>query len=188
MSVIVGIPDKQERRRAGEFPHVTDILKDAGLIDTAYFTEEMRERGTEVHKAAEAFDAGAFDEILLPPDVRPRVQQYQRFIREAAPEILSIEETVYNRPLRYCGRLDRRVIIGTREGVLDIKGPSRFPWQAIQLALYAACFPRPLARWTLHLSDDRYQLIEHKDRDDWNVAKAALTLASWKEKHGNGNG
>jgi hypothetical protein len=38
--------------------------------------------------------------------------------------------------------------------------------------------------WTLHLSDERYQLIQHEDRDTWKVAMAAITIAGWRLKHG----
>ena len=64
-----------------------------------------------------------------------------------------------------------------------LKGPARFAWHGVQVAMYAACFARPLARATLHLTDERYQWIEHKDRNDWTVAKACLTVASWKQAH-----
>ena len=94
------------------------------------------------------------------------------------------EESVANVIYQYEGRLDRRIRINGREGILDIKGPFQASWQAIQLSLYQGCFAHPLARWTLHLSDDRYQLIEHKGREDWAVAKAAITIAAWKERNG----
>lgn len=170
--------------RRTDLAHVTDILRRAGLVDAAWFTEEARDRGSAVHMAAHYLDERDLDWGSVPPDVLPRLRQYQRFLDEVRPEILSIEEEVTNEVFGYCGHLDRRVIINGREGVLDLKAPSRAAWQAIQLALYAACFPRPLARWTLHLSDERYQLIEHKNRRDWDVAKAAILLAAWREEHG----
>jgi hypothetical protein len=165
-----------------EYPHVTAILQASGLVDTSWFTDEARDRGSALHAAAHFLDEGDLDWESVDPSVLPRLRQYQKFLEEVKPEILSIEESVVNETLLYCGRLDRRVRIGGREGVLDIKSPYRAAWQALQVAMYGACFPRPLARWTLHLSDERYQLIEHKNRGDWSVAKAAITIAAWKEK------
>lgn len=164
-------------------PHVTTILARAGLVDATWFTTEARDRGTALHMAAQFMDDGDLDWNTVAPDVLPRLRAYQRFKDEVKPEILAIEEPVENLALRYCGRLDRRVRINGREGVLDLKSPAFEPWQCLQTALYAACFPRPMARWTLHLADHRYTLIEHKDRRDWEVAKAAITLAAWKESH-----
>ena len=140
----------------------------------------------------EAFEAAGWrfrpeadlDWRTVPPDVLPRLRQYQIFRDEMKPEILSIEEAVENEALRYCGRLDRRIKIAGREGILDMKSPSRCAWHPLQLAMYAACFPRPLARWNLYLYDERYQLIEHKDRSDWEVCKAILTLYAWRQRNG----
>lgn len=169
-------------------PHVTEILARAGLIDATWFTDYARERGHRVHVATQFLDEGiGFDWSAVPPDVLPRVRQYQKFLDDIRPEILSVEEEVENLTLRYQGKLDRRARINGSEGILDIKPPSREPWHRLQLALYSGCFTRPMKRWNLHLGDERYQLIEHKDRSDWDVAKACITLAAWKEKHANGS-
>lgn len=167
-----------------ELPHVTTILKTAGLIDTTWFTDQGRDRGSALHEATHYLDEGDLKWDTVDESIASRLSQYQRFKEQVQPEILSIEEAVTNSSFQYCGRLDRRVRINGREGVLDIKSPSRSPWQALQVALYALCFDRPMARWTLHLSEERYQLIEHRDRKDYAVAKAAVLLAAWRQKHG----
>jgi len=174
--------------RRTDLIHVTDILHQAGLVDTSWFTEEMRDRGSDVHVACHFLDEGDLSFESLTPPVLARVRQYQQFLDDVKPEILSIEEQVENAALRYCGTLDRRLRIGGVEGVLDIKGTAILSWHALQLSLYAGCFTQFLRRWNLYLFDDRYKLVEHKDPTDWQTAKAALTLAFWKEKHGNGNG
>lgn len=168
--------------RRTDLPHVTDILARAGLIDTQWFKEYDLSRGSAVHAATHFLDQGDLSWESVDPVIVGRLRSYQRFLDEVKPIILAIEEGVENTALRYCGTLDRRVMLRGREAVIDIKGPSRAAWQGIQVAMYAACFPRPLARYSLHLSDERYQLIEHKDRTDWDVAKAAITLVAWKER------
>ena len=164
--------------------HVTDVLRRAGLVDASWFTEEARDRGTAVHMAAHYLDEGDLDWESLDPSVVPRVRQYQHFLEEVRPEMLAIEEPVSNEALQYCGRLDRRVKINGRECIVDFKGPSEAAWNGIQLAGYAGCFTRPLGRFNLYLSDERYRLVERKERSDWDVFKVALVLAAWKEKHG----
>lgn len=165
-------------------PHVTELLAKAGLIDTQWFRDFDLERGTALHRAAHYLDLGDLDWSTVDPLIAGRLRQYQRFKDEVRPVIVSAEEKVSNQAYNFCGTLDRRVFINGRLGILDIKGPSRAPWQALQLALYALCFPGPLARWTLHLSDERYMLIEHADPNDYAAAKAAVTLVAWRERHG----
>jgi len=167
-----------------KLPHVTTILRSAGLIDTAWFTDEAREKGSALHAATAFLDEGDLDWSTVDDRIVSRLHQYQRFKEEVQPQILSIEERVKNVTLRYVGRLDRRVIIAGRVGVLEIKGPGRVAWHAVQLSMYAACFEGPaLARWSVHIEDEKYQLIEHRNRRDWGAAKAALTLAAWKEQY-----
>lgn len=165
-------------------PHVTNVLHRAGLVDTAWFRQEHLDKGSALHAAARYLDEADLNWNSVYKSVLPRLRQYQLFLDGVKPTILSIEESVVNDVFRYCGRLDRRVIINGREGVLDLKGPARAPWQAVQVAMYAACFGHYMQRWTLHLSDERYQLIQHRSRLDWEAAKAALTLAAWKETNG----
>lgn len=175
------------RRDSAGRPHVTDVLQLAGLVDSTYFTDASRELGTAVHVACHYLDEGDLDWDSVNPNVILRVRQYQKFLDEVKPEILSIEEEVVNEAFHYCGRLDRRVRINGVEAIIDFKGPSESAWNGVQLAGYAACFSRPLARFNLYLSDERYRLIERKERADWEVFKAALLMAAWKEAHGNGH-
>lgn len=169
---------------AAEWPHVTSIIRAAGLIDVSHYTDADRDRGTIVHQLCEYHDQGDLDEECLEamdPTAVARFAQWKRFLAEAQPNVLSIEERVVSRELRYQGRLDRRVRLGTRVGVLDIKGPSCEPWIGVQLAAYAHAVGGVQARWSLHLSDSAYKLIEWTDRLDWDVFRAALIINTWKE-------
>jgi hypothetical protein len=165
-------------------PHVTTILRRAGLVDAAWFTDEARDRGSALHSATQFLDEGDLDWDTVDASIVQRLVRYQEFLEEVRPVMIAVEESVTNEALQYCGTLDRRLYIHDREGVLDIKPPTKCAWHGVQVAMYASCFDRPLARWTLHLGDERYQLMEHKSREDWQVAKAALVIAAWKEKHG----
>jgi hypothetical protein len=180
------MPDPIRAEAAPEWtrwPHVTDILAKAGLIDVTFFTAAARDIGTAVHAATHYLDEGDLRWESVDPVVLPRLRSYQRFLDEVKPVVLSVEEVVLHEAYRYQGRLDRRMQINGREAVVDIKGPSRAPWQAIQVAAYAGTFARPMARYTLHLDDEKYQLIEHRGRRDFDVFKAALTIAAWRSEH-----
>src|SRR5262245_23208034 len=165
--------------------HVTEALALSGIVDTQWFTEESRARGTAVQLATRFLDEGDLDSSSVDPAILPRLRSYERFKAEVQPEILTIEEPVVNTTYRYCGTLDRRVRINRREGILDIKGlpaSSHGP----QTAGYAGCFigGERFARWGLYLQDDGYRLIEFTGREDWSVFLASLTIASWRRIHG----
>lgn len=165
-------------------PHVTEILKRSGLVDTTWFSDEVRDRGTIVHEATEFLDQDDLDweslEEMEDPSILLRVRQYEKFKRDTGIEILKIELPVTHR-LGYVGRLDRVVILNARKGILDIKGTTESPWHGVQLAAYAACFNEPLARWNLYLKDDAYRLRERTNPRDFDAFKAAMVLAQWKE-------
>jgi hypothetical protein len=161
------------------YPHVTAILKDAGLINVEWFTEEMRDRGSAVHLATQYLDEGDLDEdSVLDDGVAAKVEQYKRFKKESGVMIYGIEEEVFHKTLKYQGRVDRRVLINDRMGVLDIKGVAEAEWHGAQLAAYAKCYNVPLARWNLYLHTDRYRLIERKDPRDFSIFLEALKCQS----------
>lgn len=165
-------------------PHVTAILKEAGLIDASHFTERARDLGTAVHAATQYLDEGDLDEAGLEPLIRPRLEAYKAFLREIRPTILCIETAVHHPIHQYVGRCDRLVTINQEVGVLDIKGPGLADWHGLQTEAYRHCIdPMPTGRWTLHLSDDGYKLVEHRRRDDWPAFLAALTLYNWRRNH-----
>ena len=172
-------------------PHVTAVLAECGLIDATWFKDYDMERGTATHKACEYLDQDDLQIDSLDDAVMRRVTQYQRFKNEMRPEILAIEADVRHASLSYVGRLDRVVRLSSVVGILDIKGPSQAPWTGLQTCAYlrawnsdAVANPTALRRWSLHLSDDNYKLVEHTSRRDWPAFQAALTLYRWKENHG----
>ncbi len=165
---------------------VTEALKLAGLINTRYFTKEACDRGSAVHAAAHYLDEGDLDESTVDPRVRPYLEQYERWAREQVGlEVLACEEEVVHPTYGYAGRLDRRVRLNGREGVLDLKtSASLAPSVGPQVAAYAATFQRPMERWALLLQPDRYRLIALTNREDFEVFKAALVVARFRRIHG----
>lgn len=165
-----------------ELPHVTEILKNAGLISTDFIPEEARELGTAVHLATQYLDQEDLDIESLDPRVALRVASYQKFLAEVKPKIVAVELPVRDNTYHYCGTLDRILEIKGHIGVLDIKGICQADWHGLQLAAYKeACVePWVLCRWNLYLRDDGYKLVERTRRDDWPAFLAALTLFNWR--------
>jgi hypothetical protein len=175
--------------RRTDLPHVTDILKAAGLIDSTWFNPLARDRGTALHLATALVDDRDLDRSSLDPSIVGCVEAYEKFLSEMAPTILATEEAVEHLAFRYCGTLDRRVILTTapdfhRAGVLDLKRGGPAPWHPVQLSAYANCLTGPQVKWNLYLSETgRYRLVEHPATDGaWWVFKAALTLHNWRKK------
>ncbi len=169
-----------------DWPHVTSILKAAGLYgDLSRIPHEYLELGSAVHKATEYLDAGDLDMDSLDPRVAPRVASYQKFLNDLQPTFHATELPVENEGWRYCGTLDRLVEIGGHRGVLDLKGVCDSLAYGPQLAAYQRCvgvgaWPK---RWALFLSDERYKLVEKTASDDWGAFCASLTLHSWRQNH-----
>lgn len=161
---------------------VTSVIKACGFIDDSFMDETAMLLGTYRHEATVLYDLGTLDPTTLDPRVSPHVDGWAKFRREMNPIIIATEEEV-SHPA-YKGRLDRRIILDGREGVLDIKTGAKALWHRLQLAGYALCFDRPMARWGLYLTDaGTYKLEEYRDRQDFETWKACVTIASFLERN-----
>lgn len=169
-------------------PSVTDVLKEAGLLDNTWSNEEARERGTAVHEACLYFDQDDLDEESVAREYTGYVRAYAKFRAESgfAPELM--EYQVHCEKFRYAGTLDRVGLIGKRKVLVDLKTcngavPLSTRWQT---AAYANCLPHAatLERLAVALrADGSYQLTQYGVREypqDLNVFLAALTVVHTK--------
>lgn len=123
-----------------EIPSITWMLKEAGLVETRWFTDESRERGSCVHRLVADFDLGS----LTTEDLPLVNSLYKGFLlaHVAAMDIIqprwvSIEERRVHETLRFAGTPDR---VGTMYGavaVVEIKSGALEPAHSVQLALQA---------------------------------------------------
>jgi hypothetical protein len=166
------------------WPHVTEILRDAGLVSTEWMTDEDRDRGTAVHLAIKYLLEGTLDRSSLDPTVAPRLAQFERFMVEVKPVVHAVEERVFHPLYLYQGTLDLRVTINGRRGVVDVKGTTPSEFHGPQLAAYLEAsgfaYERSPRRHNLYLHPDRYRLIERANAYDWKAFLAALSLKNWR--------
>lgn len=166
------------------WPGVTSILRDAGVVDATWFTPWHAQRGTAVHAACQMWDEGDLDEVALDPVIEPYLEAWKRFKRDSGFSIGGsggIELLVWNEAYRYAGTLDRLGWWHDFQWVLDIKSGLSQSWAALQTAAYAKCMGVTCRRGALELHEDAtYRLIEHNDRNDFNVFLACLNLRNWK--------
>lgn len=175
-------------------PNVTTVIdafaqQYAGIPE--WILAPARERGTAVHKATEYDDLGTLDEDALDDSLRPYLDAWRRFRREAgfAPELT--EERVFSSRYFYAGMLDRvgRMRYWRRPDriLLDIKSGSALrTTTGMQTAAYAEALPgKPLPRFGVELHDDgTYRLEQFTDTNDLPDYLAALRLWNWRQKHG----
>lgn len=188
-------------------PNVTRILAPLYDFDPAQgYLEDARQRGIAVHEATERHDRrvaalNPTDDPWRPDGLRgyitsatnePYLAAWRKFLDDTGFEIHAIEEQVFSRRHRYAGILDRLGVLNGRRVVIDIKTTSAIkPLMGVQLAAYQAAVNEgcPKAdqypyRFVCQLrSDGSYRLAEFKDRADFTVFLALLTLANWKERH-----
>src|SRR5579862_6392791 len=74
---------------------VTRVLREAGLVDAAWYTDAARERGAALHTLTEAIDWGETTAEYIDPDSRraldPYLDAYRTFLADAKPVWTGIE-------------------------------------------------------------------------------------------------
>lgn len=137
-------------------PSVTGILKSEGFIDTTYYTEHGRDRGSGVHLACHYDDIDDLDEDTLDPQISPYLAAYRRFKSETGFMVEKSEQPMRSTIHGFAGTPDK---IGT------------FPQGNIQRAAVE-----------LHRGGT-YKLIEYKNRNDLKIFLSALAVYQWKQNN-----
>jgi len=163
-----------------EAPGTSAVLRAAGILDGAtmdLIPDKYRQRGLYVHEFTEALDLGQIAEDTPVPldSIKPYIDAWRRFKREARPTILAVEELVCDRLRRFATRVDRRVILNGSEGTINLKTGGKYPHYPIQVALESMCYRVGMRRWCVYLSKEgAYRLEEHTDPRDFRVAESAI--------------
>lgn len=171
-----------------ELPGVTSILKDAGLIDDTWFTDEARLRGTYVHAATHYLDDGDLAEESVDPRLAGYLEAYRRFLAVTRPTWELREHRVCDPIFGYAGTLDRVGVLGSTGAkvILDIKTGGLPPSVGLQLAAYRRCLTNPYVykRVALQLkADGSFSLHDCTDRRDEQRFLNALDLWNWKQEN-----
>lgn len=165
-----------------QWPGVSTLLHFGKHVETKWFTEEARSRGTRVHHATLGIDYDCADSLELASDISGEVAAYKRFLREIRPDYLCAEEPRWHKTLRFAGRPDRicRRIRGF-PGILEIKTGHEADWHALQLAGYQLLHPAG-ARWVVYLlPTGRYRLRRHDNPADYGRFMRTLN-EYWKQQ------
>lgn len=168
---------------------VTEVLKLAGLIDTTWYTEEARDRGSYVAVATALDDRGELDESKVPPEIMGYVTAWRRFRLGTEGALVCVEAIVCNETLRLAGTIDR---VFKPSVIMDIKTGASAPWHRLQLAGYRECYGGVGEAWDVYLRPNGQYRVDVRSVshciEDRQVFLAALALAHWKRNQGVTNG
>ena len=171
---------------------VTTALKDAGLIDTFWYTAGDAGRGTRLAIAVERLHrpgAQTIDDVAHDVEVAPYFAAYRAFLQYGNFCVHANEERLCDPALNVAGTLDLRGVFSDSDGgtldVIDIKSGAVPTWVGYQTAGYVRLLPpivaRRCRRWCLQLRvDATYRLIPLTKRSDEQVFLAAVTVAQAK--------
>jgi len=164
---------------------VTQILQQAGLVDTAWFTEFARDRGSAVHLATEYDDNDELDYLNLDDRLKPYIDAYRKFKLETDWESAEVERQVFDEVMGYAGTLDRAGRIRGSTAIIDVKTGALDRVVGLQLTGYAqarqtmtsSCVERLIG---LRLKDNGTYVMKNYPLDfaAWN---AAVVLSSWMQ-------
>ena len=171
-------------------PNVTGVLEP--IIDyagvPAWTLERARQIGSAVHLATELDDRDDLVEDSVATEIVPYLDAWRRFRLETGFVPETIEERVFSPRHWYAGALDRSGPAPDNgdPSLFDIKSTSTLmPSTGPQLAAYleARNYRRKdkvKRRFAVQLKPDgTYRLQEYKDKADFSVFLACLTLHNW---------
>ena len=175
-----------------QLPRVTEILREAGLIDTTWFTERGANRGTAVHAACQFLDEGDLDLMTLDPQIEGYVRAYDAWRHDSG--IMGAEwiECPRQDPMGLYRGTPDRVLVTRLRAVWDLKTGGYQTWVSLQLAAYVNMLPDPYSysRYGLYLSaNGTYTVKEFPKTEyaaDLSVFLSALNIVNWKRR-ANGN-
>lgn len=165
-------------------PSVSQILLDIGLIDTQWYTQEGRERGTLVHRAIAVHSRGAH--CIKNPLVDMYIEAFRRFETDCdwQPEIIETPMAC----IHYAGTPDQIGMLNGNMAVIDLKTGGISPAVCLQLVAYAKLYEqtyepkKPLKRFSLQLTETgRYILDEHRDKKDTYIWDSVVAIWWWKK-------
>jgi hypothetical protein len=161
---------------------VTTILQEEGLVDTTWFTEYGRQKGTYTHKAILLDNQGDLDESTVDDAIKGRLEAARKFKAETGFIIIETEVRHFNKQWMFTGKPDLMGLLFGHKSIIDYKPWTLQWWTRYQLAGYEWFYDDPMRRYALRLGDDgRYQLKRYEDRTDKHSFLAILTTNRIKE-------
>ena len=140
-------------------PSVTKILQLSGIADFStipiWHLEPARQFGLAVHKACELYDLGKLDERNLDPALWPYLDAWIAYQKAMdIKEFLAIEHPIVSVNFKVAGTPDRIAPSDKRRRFGILLQP-----------------------------EGTFKITEYKDKNDWQVFLAALSIVNWKARN-----
>jgi hypothetical protein len=162
-------------------PSITQILKGEGFIDTAFFTEYGRDRGSIVHRITHWHDTGELDPESVDPALEGYLSAWRKFRAESGFKPYIIEQPMASEVYRFAGTPDRIGVMDGDDAIPEIKTGEVQPWTGLQTAAQEILYGKRAKRYAVRLTEDgKYKLIPFTDRNDRGVFLAAVSCFWWK--------
>jgi hypothetical protein len=177
-----------------EIPSVSRILVSEGFINTGWFTDEGRLRGSAVHLHIKhhCLKAGC---MAVPKAFDGYMNAWKSFEEQCnwKPFFVELPLSTKNEPM-FAGTPDQIGFMNDIASVIDIKTGKISKATGLQLAAYEILinanphsvpdFSKPLKRYTIQLNKDgKYSITEFKDYTDRYIFTSALAIYNWKRNN-----
>jgi len=169
------------------YPSVTTILQEMGFVDSTWFDEYSRTRGTYVHKAVELYNKGELLEDDLDERLAPYLDAWRRFKQNSDIVILNSELQVHSDIFRYAGTLDIECTMNGKEAIIDLKSGIVAPVTALQLAAYVMARYEnyySVKRYGLSLKGGKPTIVPFENFSDFGVWQAIMAVYNYKLNNG----
>jgi hypothetical protein len=189
MTDAVQFEEETHTYTVGDVPviSVTQALVEAGLVDTKWFTDFGRRRGSAVHKAIEFMLDGSLDLNSIDPKISGYLDAYRAFAEDTGFEVLEVERKVWSPTRRYAGTLDQVGDLNHRRAIVDVKTGKLEPATGIQLTGYADAYQEETGLVVSKLIglqlnvDGTYKMKQYIV--DFSTWRAVLQVAWWKREN-----
>jgi hypothetical protein len=102
-------------------PSVTQVIKDAGMIDDRFFTEYHRWRGSAAHEAIATWNrAGNIDRRKVDPKIRPYLEAALKWQKDTGFVSMFTEHRMYDPLFNVCGTADQIGYFSGDKPVVDV--------------------------------------------------------------------
>jgi CRISPR/Cas system-associated exonuclease Cas4 (RecB family) len=167
---------------------VTQVLQRAGIINSRFFTQESRDRGSAAHKLCERYANGIrIDEIGRTIETLEYCNAFSSWMRNTRAYAITtecrIDKTIDG--MRYAGTYDLLAEVGGKRVLIDIKTGVKAASHKIQLAAYAlavdpdkigALYIKASGKYQLEYMTG-YELTEAIRQWKWALKKAHEEIA-----------
>lgn len=129
-----------------KLPSVTTLLKECGIIKTAFYTKKGSDNGSRRHLLTELYDKDILDYSSIAEEDFPFLEAWIKAKAELGIEVKNIEMRVYHPLLGYAGTADRLAEIRGDSDIppgiylVDLKCGAKERWHSLQLILYGMAY------------------------------------------------